>query len=232
MKAAFCRRQGRGWPAALSHITASWLTGTGRPSTAPSLFSLGRPAALVAPGVASLRPPPRTSPRLTQRCSGLAPLAALAAERRSLGRAPDPVSPQPPDVPLSTSVDRAGRTPLHYAALDGDLNAVDAALRSGVPPDAADHEGWTALHCAAQAWAEVVCARLLEAGASVDSRDTSGNTPLWRAVFVSRGRGAVIQWLLRHGADPDASNGSGVSPRALAHSIANYDVAQYFPSSS
>ena len=69
---------------------------------------------------------------------------------------------------------------------------------------------------------------LIAAGAPVDLRDSNGNTPLWRAVFSSRGDGAVIKLLRDAGADPYAENASGVTPRALARTIANFDVTQFF----
>lgn len=69
---------------------------------------------------------------------------------------------------------------------------------------------------------------LLRAGALVDAADSSGNTPLWRAVFESKGRGEVIALLRRYGADPLRENAAGVSPLGLARTIGNYDVAQYF----
>jgi ankyrin repeat protein len=68
---------------------------------------------------------------------------------------------------------------------------------------------------------------LLRAGARVDAQDTRGNTPLWRAVFESRGRGDTIQALLAAGANPDLPNQSGVTPGQLAERIANFDVAQF-----
>jgi ankyrin repeat protein len=69
---------------------------------------------------------------------------------------------------------------------------------------------------------------LLERGASVDSRDAHGNTPLWRAVFESKNRGEVIKLLLAFGADRDLKNDHGISPLDLARTIANYDATQFF----
>jgi ankyrin repeat protein len=66
----------------------------------------------------------------------------------------------------------------------------------------------------------------------VDAQDTWGNTPLWRAVFESRGRGDTIQALLAAGAKPDLPNQSGVTPRQLAERIGNFDVAQFMPPAS
>jgi ankyrin repeat protein len=73
-----------------------------------------------------------------------------------------------------------------------------------------------------------MAALLLAAGVTVDVPDTYGNTTLGRAVFESRGRGAMLQLLLAHGANPDQANHSGVSPRQLVETIANFNVKQFF----
>jgi ankyrin repeat protein len=125
-------------------------------------------------------------------------------------------------------VDRMGRTPLHYAALDGDVGRVRQLLASGLVAGATDDNGWTPLHFAAQSNAADATAQLLKAGASVDARDAHGNTPLSTAVFNSRGYGEVIKLLRAHGADPYAKNNHGVSPLSLARTIANFDVRQFF----
>jgi ankyrin repeat protein len=125
-------------------------------------------------------------------------------------------------------VDRAGRTPLHYAAADSDVAQVRQLLASGLNPGAVDDEGWTPLHFAAQNNAAEVAKVLLEAGAPVDVPDGHGNTPLSKAVFNSRGDGNLIKLLRAHGADPYAKNNHGVSPLKLARTIANYDVRQFF----
>ncbi|WP_428533084.1 ankyrin repeat domain-containing protein [Propionicimonas sp.] len=60
---------------------------------------------------------------------------------------------------------------------------------------------------------------LLQAGAEVDPQDGYGDTPLWRAIFNSRGEDETVSILLAVGADPDICNASGVSPRALAERL-------------
>ena len=125
-------------------------------------------------------------------------------------------------------VDQAGRTPLHYAAGDGDVARVMELLASEMDAGAADDNGWTPLHFAAQKNAEEVVRLLLKAGAAVDPRDAHGNTPLFRAVFNSCGRGEVIALLRGNGADPFAKNARGVTPLKLARTIANFDVRQFF----
>jgi ankyrin repeat protein len=75
------------------------------------------------------------------------------------------------------------------------------------------------LHFAAQEQRAEVTETLLRAGAEVDARDAYGNTPLWRAVFTSRGQVQVVGHLLAAGADPDLANTAGVSPRQLRSAL-------------
>ena len=128
-----------------------------------------------------------------------------------------------------TSADRYRRTELHYAANAGDVAAVRSLLAAGSDPDARDSQGWSPLHFAAQAASGPVVQALIDAGASIGVRDSHGNTALFRAVFSYRGDGTAILALLAARADPHVRNESGVSPYSLAHTIANTDVARYFP---
>lgn len=119
-------------------------------------------------------------------------------------------------------------TPLHDAAVANDVDALRRLLRQGADPDSVTPSGFTELHLAAQEGATAVCGALLAAGARVDPVDSYGNTPLWTAVFNSRGNGDVIDVLRTHGADPWHRNKAGTTPVDLARMIANYDVARYF----
>ena len=129
-------------------------------------------------------------------------------------------------------VDRLGRIPLHYAALTDDEPAAETELAGGADVGASDQQGFTALHFAAQQGSQRVAAMLIARGAIVDAVDQWGDTPLFRAVFNYRGDPATILLLRRAGADPDLQNASGVSPRALADRIANYDVARWLSDDS
>jgi ankyrin repeat protein len=134
-----------------------------------------------------------------------------------------PSTPKP-----SSSGDREGRSPLHYAANDGNVQSVRQLLAQGYSARHADRRGWTPLHFAAQAASVEVIAALLDAGAEVAGRDELGNTPLLHAVFNSRGNGDAIELLRSRGADPHARNAHGQTPLGLARLIANYDVARFF----
>lgn len=101
-------------------------------------------------------------------------------------------------------------------------------LADGLDPNLGDKAGFTPLHFAAQNWHLEAAVVLLEGGAEVDARNQWGNTPLWAAVFNSKGRGELIDLLRRSGADPRATNLKGKTPVELARTIANYDVRQYF----
>ena len=125
-------------------------------------------------------------------------------------------------------IDRAGRTPLHYAALANDADAVSRLLTEGASPNVPDRLGFTALHFAAQEGALAAAEILLAAGAQVDAANSYGNTPLSTAVFNSRGRGELIRLLRRHGADPSHPNNTEQTPVGTARLIASYDVAQFF----
>jgi uncharacterized protein len=125
-------------------------------------------------------------------------------------------------------LDRQGRTPLHYAALANDVDALSRMLGEGADPNVPDRDGFTALHFAAQQGAVAAAEALLDGGAEADAANRYGNTPLYTAVFNSRGPGELIRLLRRHGADPWHEGNTGQTPAGLARMIANYDVAQFF----
>lgn len=125
-------------------------------------------------------------------------------------------------------MDPAGRSQLHYAALENDARTIAELIASGMSPDVADKQGFTPLHLAAQQSALEAATSLIAQGATVDAENVFGNTPLFVAVFNSQGRGDLIELLRSHGADPYHLNASGQSPVGLARLIRNYDVAKYF----
>ncbi len=125
-------------------------------------------------------------------------------------------------------LDREGRTPLFYAAGDGAVEIASALIQHGAACNPRDRNLETPLHFAAREFRIATATLLLQYGATVDAQDFYGNTPLSHAVFASRGRGEMIELLLSAGADRELKNTHGVSPLDLAHTIANYDVRQFF----
>jgi ankyrin repeat protein len=125
-------------------------------------------------------------------------------------------------------LDEFGRSELHYAAAEGDVDKAQTALAAGADVNLADKGGWTPLHAAAQSQSAPVVGLLVKRGADVHAMDRHGNTPLWRAVFAYRNDPATIEALRAAGADPFKKNAHGISPLSLARTIANYDVAKCF----
>lgn len=126
-------------------------------------------------------------------------------------------------------MDEGGRSPLHYAAMDDDVDEVRRLIADGADPNASDARGFTPLHFSAEYFAVRAGAELLAAGARVDSQNMFGNSALFVAVFNCDGkRGDFIELLRTHGADPMLPNKAGQTPVGLARLIDNYDVGQFF----
>lgn len=124
-------------------------------------------------------------------------------------------------------LDREGRTPLFYAAMDSDITIAAELIRHGANVNAQDKQLETPLHFAVREYSLKATEMLLKNGANVDTQDIHGNTPLSHAVFYSKGRGDVIKLLLSAGARKSLKNKHGVSPEGLAKSIANYDASAF-----
>jgi uncharacterized protein len=144
-------------------------------------------------------------------------------------RPPEPtVVRKHPKRTARPGIDAYGRSPLHYAAAEGNSLTLERLLGEGADPNSQDDDGWTPAHFAAQSNSAACLELLLRAGANLALTDTHGNTVLFRAVFASRGSGEIIRMLRAAGADAYAQNSSGISPLSLARTIANYNVAQFF----
>jgi len=114
-------------------------------------------------------------------------------------------------------VDEYGRIPLHYAAVEGDFEALVRLLESGSSIDTQDDNGWTALHFAVQDGHSKLVDELLRRGANPNLVNSHGNSPLWVGLMRARGDDyAVVKGLLAAGADPDHKNVHGRSPRDIA----------------
>jgi ankyrin repeat protein len=111
----------------------------------------------------------------------------------------------------------AGRTLLHLAARDGNLevatwmldHGLDADLRNDCS-DRCDEAGQTALHDAQAVRADDMSALLLARGAEVDAIAQNGRTPLHLAAQAGQLGGAFV--LCRHGADPTRRDIQGQTP--------------------
>jgi ankyrin repeat protein len=121
-----------------------------------------------------------------------------------------------------------GRSELHYASNEGDIQKVKNLIKAGADVNIKDKDGWTPLHFAAQAQNASIVLLLIEAGAEIDKSDSNGNTPLTNSVFSCTNDGSTIEILRKFGADPYKSNNYGQTPVGLAGLIANFDVEKFF----
>ena len=106
--------------------------------------------------------------------------------------------------------DEWGRTVLHDAALNGQMDFAELFTAKGAPPNARDNEGLMPSHEAA--WENrLEMARLLLAhGAEVNARDVYGQTPLHVAAI--NGFTAIFDLLVAQGADVNMRDESGLTP--------------------
>ncbi|MEO8670346.1 MAG: ankyrin repeat domain-containing protein [Tahibacter sp.] len=89
----------------------------------------------------------------------------------------------------------------------------------GADPYAANPQGETALHLAAQLGAVILLQELLERGQNVNARDARGRTALHFAVALPAAQAiTAVRALIRHGADPRllANDGESIVGLALA----------------
>jgi peptidoglycan/LPS O-acetylase OafA/YrhL len=101
--------------------------------------------------------------------------------------------------------------PLFAAIRSGDASAVQSQLRTGIDlaqPDPVFQI--RPLHWGALGGNPQIVADLVEANAPLDQGDGQGNVPLNAAAFA--GHAAVVEFLLEHGANPNAVNQEGRLP--------------------
>jgi uncharacterized protein len=104
----------------------------------------------------------------------------------------------------------ARATPLIDAVKRHDAAAVNALLDRGAEVDAAEADGTTALHWAAQLDDAESVTRLLDAGADASAANRFEVTPLELA--ANNGNAQIVASLLAAGANPDARSREGQTP--------------------
>jgi ankyrin repeat protein len=105
---------------------------------------------------------------------------------------------------------------LLQAAGHGKLDLVNDLLTQGLPVNATNHVGCTALMSASASYRADVVLFLLRSGADVAVRTTDGQTALHTAVGSSPSmpdkQKECVRMLLEHGAEIDAQDKNGISP--------------------
>ncbi len=117
---------------------------------------------------------------------------------------------------------KKGSAPLHVAANRGHRDVVKLLIANGADVGIQDANGWTALHHAAYHRRAGAAEALLANHAEVNALTHQGSTPLHLAVRDGKEASDVVEHrdivavLVAHGADPDKSNGDGLTPLVIA----------------
>jgi ankyrin repeat protein len=108
--------------------------------------------------------------------------------------------------------DVMGKTPLHYAAVRGDLDDVLTLLQHDADPNLTSDALWTPLHEAAISSSYKSFQPLLEAGAHVDALNQRGQTPLSMAAHVANDDPRYFGHLLDYNANINLADENGLTP--------------------
>ncbi len=106
--------------------------------------------------------------------------------------------------------------PIHFMALEGNLDNIKKILKDGIDIDAENYGGRTALHIAAFEGHTDVVLFLVQNGANVNARSKGKTTPLHLANNVE-----IAEILLKNGAEINAKDNSNQT--ALRRAIRNHN---------
>jgi ankyrin repeat protein len=102
--------------------------------------------------------------------------------------------------------DKTGNTALHLAALNGNVEVVHLLVAHHAAVNTANKMGSTPIMNAAIRSDARVVRMLIDAGADVNAADGTGSTALMWAAYKESGDPAIVDMLLRAGANPRAKN--------------------------
>lgn len=133
-------------------------------------------------------------------------------DRNALTHAAEAGQPETLELLLEHALWQApggGERLVYFAAMSGDPETVDVALRASGATESSANGDLSALMFAAQAGLDAVAARLVAAGAAVDAVDRQRRSALWYA--ADSGHLSMLNVLLTAGADINAVDRSGTS---------------------
>uniref|UniRef100_A0A3Q1BF58 BRCT domain-containing protein n=1 Tax=Amphiprion ocellaris TaxID=80972 RepID=A0A3Q1BF58_AMPOC len=117
-----------------------------------------------------------------------------------------------------------GETPLHLAAIKGDVEAVKELLDQGADPNLKDNAGWTPLHEACNLGHLAVVEVLISRGALLNTPGYENDSPLHDA--VRNGHPAIVKLLVQFGASQNVLNLYGKRPADYAVSLEMLEIFQ------
>ncbi|XP_077474149.1 caskin-1 isoform X6 [Stigmatopora argus] len=126
--------------------------------------------------------------------------------------------------------DTDGFSPLHHAALNGNLELITLLLESQAAVDIRDQKGMRPLHYAAWQGKAEPMKMLLKSGSSVNIQSDEGQIPLHHA--AQHGHYDVSEMLLQHQSNPCIVDNAGKTPLDLACEFGRVGVVQLLLSSN
>ncbi|XP_071381010.1 BRCA1-associated RING domain protein 1 [Centroberyx affinis] len=179
--------------------------------TAPALLD---PPSLTSPR----RDKSAKSPREERGDSPSCPSTAGTKSPRASGGRPASGSP------AIMKRNHKGETPLHLAAIKGDVETATELLDQGADPNLKDNAGWTPLHEACNLGHQAVAEVLVLRGALLNTPGYENDSPLHDA--VRNGHLAIAKLLLHHGASQNVLNLYGKRPADYALSLEMHEIFQ------
>ena len=129
------------------------------------------------------------------------------------------------DPALSTSIDKMGRTPLHYASVSGDLEVASYLMGKLDDHWDKDENSWTALYFAAiEGHASIVELFLGHPKPPINERTKAGELPIHGA--SRSGHVAVVKCLLEHMDKKDMNATDNMYGRTALHAAAQQGHAE------
>uniref|UniRef100_A0A087XH25 BRCA1 associated RING domain 1 n=1 Tax=Poecilia formosa TaxID=48698 RepID=A0A087XH25_POEFO len=119
-----------------------------------------------------------------------------------------------PGSPAVMKRNHRGETPLHLAAIKGDVDSVKELLDQGADPNLKDNAGWTPLHEACNLGHLGAVKVLVARGALLNTPGYENDSPLHDA--VRNGHAAIVKLLLQLGASQNVLNLHGKRPADYA----------------
>ena len=113
------------------------------------------------------------------------------------------------------------RTAIIWASFFGQIKILEWLIKKGANVNHQDKIGYSSLHFCGQEQNIEVAKILLENGANPNILDKHDNSPLWTAIFNSKGKFELVELLRINNADPNQKNKYGRSPNDMT--ISTYD---------